>query len=165
MKFTSILSRILSILVLISCNKEEVIIDDIIIDTDPPIILFSETYQGTLNASEFTVLYDDIGQQIGYDYPIIVVEKKFSIDLIEGTTDSVSITNLYNTPSLNGQVIGDTLFFGFNENTLTNNDYLHGKAWFKGDSLHLDYYWNRTDTWSTNVLPNDGFVNGACKKI
>lgn len=111
--------------------------------------------------------YDSIGNQIfqGYDTTVLT-DQVISISEISGDNDTLLINSLINSfnhsgPEVKGKVINDTLTLLHDFSIpSTFNNYIKGDLWLEGDSIFLDYIWDRSNTWTSEALPVRGMVSG-----
>ncbi len=119
------------------------------------------------NHSGLHFIYDDMGGVAGYEERTEILSDSILSIMQIGNTDTVLINGLINTLSgtdyrqeVKATASGDVLNIIYEKSNQTFNNYIRGEIWLEGDSIHLEYNWNRSDIWSTGAIPSYGDVRG-----
>ncbi len=107
--------------------------------------------------------YDSIGNIIFQGYDTITVSNNF-FSIVEGSNQDTVILNQclndFNHESITVKAVlsGDELSLVHEFSDIQHNDYLRGTVRVVGDSIFMDYYWDRSNVWANYAPPTRGSV-------
>ncbi len=158
MKYFFLLAAILAF---ISCDKNPSELEPAS-DPNPEDLKFEGNYQikSVITDGMYDV-YDSLGNMVGYEYQTFTKEDNLSITFKDG--DTLLVNGFYY--SLQGNRIeeiptllndNDKLDILFDYSDEFKKEEIIGTVWLEGDSIHLEYNWDKT--WSTAPVPNKGSI-------
>ncbi len=118
------------------------------------------------HTARYYQLYDSVGNFLGLEEQVTEkIDSVLTISRMDEDTLKINglIKGLYGDFRQEVKAVeeNDTLNIIFEMSTATRNNYIRGQIWLDEDSLHLDYRWNRSDTWSGYAIPEMGEVEGS----
>lgn len=167
---TILTSLALTIYLISSCGK-----DAVNVPPDNNIDLSSYIGNYTIDVKHINGIHsfhDSIGNFIEFGLDTIY-STPMDIEISQyNDTDSLFITGLITSDNENqcclknvlGTIKNDSIDLVYNFSTSVDNDYVIGIISFTSDSIHTDYRWDTSDTWSSEAFPFYGLVTGSGPK-
>ncbi len=151
---------------IVSCNNNED--DTTVLPPNNEFEQFIGNYQiASEHISGLHPVFDSVGNVLGLtEDTTLVIDSLLTILEKDATLDTVIINGLIKSAigNFRQEVLAtfeqDSLIIHYDQSNQISNDYVRGKIWLEGDSLFLDYRWDRSDTWSTGATPVYGNVKG-----
>lgn len=118
--------------------------------------------------SQIHTFYDSVGNVIGMGLDTNIYSNE-KLSITEGTTsDTMVIDGLINSffsgnrTVAKGGLLNDSIQIVYEQsNPPLSNDFIRGKIWLTEDSIFLDYYWDKSDIWSSGAFPEKGHVKAS----
>ena len=159
---TYLLASCALLLVLFSCKK-----DDSENNNQANIEKFLGNYEiENIHISGIHTFYDSTGNITFQGNDTTTVSNDLFSITMGNDNDTLLINSLINnlnnsSTEVKGVVTGDTLKIVHDHSFApTFNNFIKGNIWMKEDSIFLNYYWDKSDTWSAGALPVRGEVEG-----